>query len=195
MAWPGSAAKFGAATGAKDSGSGSSEATSAFPRESPAIDGVPGGDSDDTGGWIDGASRRGGGGTRGWGRPALGEAVAVGSRGSKGAFGPWGFLAAGGLAFLNLALPLCLFWLAAGRRRNFRIRTLMSLPIAVAIPLMAFLTLAPWLPVGSESLLASENRVFLTGTVAGVPIVLYVGWVVAGVIRRRWRSVLAHWWR
>ncbi len=67
----------------------------------------------------------------------------------------------------------------------------MALPIAVAIPLMAFLTLAPWLPVGPESLLASENRVFLTGTVAGVPIVLFVGWMVAGVIRRRWRSVLA----
>ena len=105
----------------------------------------------------------------------------------KGAFGPWGFLAAGALALLNLALPLCMFWLAVGRRTAFRIRALMALPVAVAIPLMAFLTLAPWLPVGSERVLASENRVFLTGTVAGVPIVLFVGLMVVGVIRRRWK--------
>jgi outer membrane protein assembly factor BamB len=109
----------------------------------------------------------------------------------KGAFGPWGFLAASGLAFVNVALPVFVLWLAGGRRRVFRIRTLMALPVAAAIPLIAFLTLAPWLPVGPERVLASEGRVFLTGTVGGVPIVLYVAWFVASVARRRWKTLLA----
>jgi hypothetical protein len=109
----------------------------------------------------------------------------------KGEFGPWGFVAAGGLAFLNLGIPVFVLWMAGGRRRAFRIRTLMALPVAAAIPLIAFLTLAPWLPVGPGRLLATEERVFLSGTVGGVPVVLYVGWMVMGVMRRRWKDVVA----
>ena len=109
----------------------------------------------------------------------------------KGAFGPWGLVAAGGLALVNLGIPVFVLWLASGRRRSFRIRTLMALPIAAVIPLMGYLTIGPWLPVGSGRLLATEGRVFLAGTVGGVPVVLYTMWMVAGVIRRRWKDVLA----
>ena len=109
----------------------------------------------------------------------------------KGAFGPWGFLAAGGLAFINLGIPVFILWLVGGRRRSFRIRTLMALPVAAVIPLMAYLTIGPWLPVQAGRLLATEGRVFIAGTVGGVPVVLYVGWMVMGVIRRRWKDVVA----
>ncbi len=109
----------------------------------------------------------------------------------KGAFGPWGLVAAGGLAFVNLGIPVFVLWLAGGRRKAFRIRTLMALPIAAVIPLMGYLTIGPWLPVGSGRLLATEGRVFLAGTVGGVPVVLYVTWMVVGAIRRRYTDVLA----
>ena len=108
-----------------------------------------------------------------------------------GEFGPWGLVAGGGLAFVNLGIPVFVLWLAGGRRKAFRIRTLMALPIAAVIPLMGYLTIGPWLPVGSGRLLATEGRVFLAGTLGGLPVVLYVGWVVMGVIRRRYTDVLA----
>ncbi len=109
----------------------------------------------------------------------------------KGEFGPWGLVVAGGLAFVNVGIPVFVLWLAGGRRKVFRIRTLMALPIAAVIPLMGYLTIGPWLPVGSGRLLATEGRVFLAGTLGGVPVVLYVTWLVVGAIRRRWKEVIA----
>ncbi len=108
----------------------------------------------------------------------------------KGPFGPWGFLAAAGLAFVNVALPLSILRLVAGRRR-FSIRALMALPVAAAMPLMAFLLLEPILPVDSTPLLASEKRIFTAGILVGLPIVFYVVWLVWSLAHLRWKSAAA----
>ena len=60
----------------------------------------------------------------------------------KGFFGPGAMLASAGLALVNVALPLLILLLVAGRRR-FSVAALMALPIAAAIPLMALLVLKP----------------------------------------------------
>ena len=104
----------------------------------------------------------------------------------KGPIGPWGFLAAGGLAFFNVVLPLFILRLAAGRRR-FSVRALMALPVAVAVPLMLYLMLEPLLPVSSSPWLTSERRLFVAGTVAGLPIIIYAVSVVWFLVRGRFR--------
>ena len=50
----------------------------------------------------------------------------------------WILLACGGLALLNVVLPLGILRLAAGRRR-WSMRVLVALPIAAVVPLMAYL--------------------------------------------------------
>jgi hypothetical protein len=109
----------------------------------------------------------------------------------KGYYGPTAFLVAACLALVNVVLPLLILRLAAGGRRVFRMRALMVVPIAAAVPLMAILILAPWLPVGDQRWLATEWRVFLAGTLAGVPILLYVAWMAASLVRRRPRAIVA----
>ena len=108
-----------------------------------------------------------------------------------GAFGPMSFLVSGGLALVNVGLPVLILWLAAGKRRQFHIRSLLVLPLAVAVPLMSFLTIGPALEVWPQLFLSSEVSVFLVGTVFGVPIVFYVVCVVAMLGRRRWKLALA----
>ena len=62
----------------------------------------------------------------------------------------------------------------------------------VVIPLLCYLNLAPWLPVSNEEWLSTGNRVFVTGTVAGVPVVFGATAVVAaGLLRRRWKTIAA----
>jgi hypothetical protein len=101
-----------------------------------------------------------------------------------GPFGPWGFVAAAGLALINFIVPISIVRIAAGRRR-FGIRALMALPLASAIPIMVFLMLEPVLPVGSSPLLGSEQRLFIAGTAAGLPVVLAVMLAAKGLVRRR----------
>ena len=95
-----------------------------------------------------------------------------------GMFGPMAFLVAGGLALVNVVLPLLVLRLVIGRRRVFRMWVLMVMPVAVVVPLMVYLSVAAWLPVGEQRWLATEQRVFVVGTLAGVPVVL--GVVVGG---------------
>ena len=109
----------------------------------------------------------------------------------RGPLGPWGFLTAGGLAWINVLLPLLILRVARGRRRAFSIRGLMLLPVVAAIPLMVLLELVPWLPLESDRFLATDIRLFVTGTLAGVPIVLGVWWVVTDVYRGRVRTIAA----
>jgi hypothetical protein len=109
----------------------------------------------------------------------------------KGLFEPKAWLAAGGLALVNVVLPLFFLRQVAGRRRAFRMWALMVVPIAAAVPLMCYLTLAPWLPVGNERLFASERRVFLVGALGGVPIVLYAWSMSANLLRLRFKPVVA----
>ena len=47
-----------------------------------------------------------------------------------------------------MILPLFILWLIAGRRRVFRMWTLMLLPVAAAVPLVTHPRIVPWLPVG-----------------------------------------------
>ena len=89
---------------------------------------------------------------------------------------------------VNVGLPLLILRLAARKRRQFNIRSLMVLPLAAAIPLMTFLTLAPC-GAGPAPWLSSEKAEFIAGTLAGIPIVYYVLWM-GGAWCRRWKLVL-----
>ena len=101
-----------------------------------------------------------------------------------------GVLALFGLALLNLFVPLGILWLAA-RRRPWSLRALMALPVAAAVPLSAFLTLEPLMPIPAPTspLPSSPLALFALGTAAGVPVVFFA--VVAGwtLVRRRWRNL------
>jgi hypothetical protein len=109
----------------------------------------------------------------------------------KGPLGPWGLAAASVLALVNVIVPVLILRLARGRRRYWSIRALMALPVAAAVPLMVFLTLVPRLPLGASPLLATEMRMFVTGTLAGLPILLCLVWLASSLVRVRWRPVLA----
>ncbi len=96
-----------------------------------------------------------------------------------------------GLALMNVFVPILILVLVAGRRRAFRVSALLALPVVAVLPLMAYLAVSPWLPVNESALLASEGRVYLAGTLAGVPIVYFLVVMVGNLVRRRWRRVLA----
>jgi outer membrane protein assembly factor BamB len=108
-----------------------------------------------------------------------------------GALGPKNFFASGGLALVNVVLPLWIVRRAKGNRRFFHIRALMVLPLVAAIPLMTYLTLAPWMPSDLGRLLSSETRIFLGGTLAGLPVVYFMGVMGASVVRRRGQALSA----
>ncbi len=109
----------------------------------------------------------------------------------KGPFGPWGFLTAGGLAGINVLVPWLIMRMVRGRRRSFRVRELMMLPAAAAIPLMVYLTVVPGLPLGANRFLATDGRLFISGSLAGLPIVLCVVWLCVSLVRLRFGRVLA----
>ena len=109
----------------------------------------------------------------------------------KGALGPWGFLAALGLAVVNVAVPFLIVRVARGRHRYLSLRALMALPVAAAVPLMVLVTVVPRLPLSVSPLLSSTIRLFVSGTVAGVPMLLCIGWMGASMVRGRLRLILA----
>jgi hypothetical protein len=108
----------------------------------------------------------------------------------EGPVGPWGFLAACALALVNVVVPLLILRPVAGRRQ-VSVRALMALPVAAAIPLMSFLMLEPVLPVGTSALNSTEKRVFVTGTLAGLPMVVSAVLVAWCVARGRLRPLAA----
>src|SRR5262249_28734627 len=67
----------------------------------------------------------------------------------------------------------------------------MALPVAVAFPLMAFLSLEPLIPIPAPTspMPASPMAVFALGTLAGVRVVAYVATAGVSLIRRRWRTL------
>ena len=83
------------------------------------------------------------------------------------AFGPWSFVASGGLALLNVGLPLLIFWLAVGKRRRFKMWSLLVLPLAAAVPLLSYRMIAPSLEVWPGALSQWESVAFLAGTRGG----------------------------
>ncbi len=107
----------------------------------------------------------------------------------KGAVGLNGILVSGCLALVNVFLPIFLVRLAIGRRRAFKMWALMVMPAVAVVPLVVYQSVTPWLSVGDGRLLATQTRVFLTGTVAGIPVVIYLVLVVGNLVRRRWGAV------
>ncbi len=106
----------------------------------------------------------------------------------KGFFGPLALVASTGLALINFGLPMMIILLATHRRR-LTVRALMTLPIAAAIPLVSFLTLSPWLPVGTSRALATELQVFLDGTLVGMPIFWCAVWTIPSLVRGRFKPI------
>ena len=108
-----------------------------------------------------------------------------------GAFGPWGLLTAMGLAGVSVFVPVSIVRLARGRRRTYTIRALMSVPVAAAVPLLVYLTVVPRLPhLSASPLLATDGRMFVTGSLAGVPMLACVMWIGVSVVRRRWSGLV-----
>jgi hypothetical protein len=99
-----------------------------------------------------------------------------------------GFLAAIGLALVNVVLPIAILRLAA-RRKPWTMRLLMAIPVAAAIPLTVFLALQGRMPSQIGTVPVSARIVFVLGTLAGLPIVVHAGLVVWSLIRRRWRAL------
>ena len=67
----------------------------------------------------------------------------------------------------------------------------MFLPVAAVVPLLVYLWVTPWLPVGESKLVGTEGRVFLTGTLGGLPVVLYLGIVGNVLVRLRWKRIVS----
>jgi hypothetical protein len=98
------------------------------------------------------------------------------------------FLTVGGLALLNVVLPLAIIRLAA-RRRPWSIRVMMALPVGVAAPLTALLTIEPSMLPNAPLLPLSPSILFGLGTVAGLPVVIFAGLILASAFRLRWRRL------
>ncbi len=101
------------------------------------------------------------------------------------------FLVLIGLAVANVFFPMGIVWLAAGRRR-WSILTLMSLPVAAAVPLAVFHTFEPLIPAQIGATPVSPRLVFALGTIVGVPFVALPVAALALLVRRRWKP-LAGW--
>ncbi len=104
--------------------------------------------------------------------------------------GPSGFLAMSGLALVNMAVPMAILWLVA-RRRPWTIRLLLAIPVAAAVPLWVFQSRESLLPAQIGTLPIFSPRVFVLGTLAGLPIVLLAGVAAASLVRRRWKTLAA----
>jgi hypothetical protein len=98
-------------------------------------------------------------------------------------------VAAIGLAMISVIAPIAIVRLAA-RRWPWSLRLLMALPIAAAIPLAVFQARDSLLPERIGPIPATARPVFLLGTLAGLPILIYTGSVVSSLFRRRWRHPL-----
>ncbi len=94
------------------------------------------------------------------------------------------------LALVNVVLPLATLRLAA-RRRPWTIRLLMALPLAAAVPLCAVLTLEPLLPARALVLPINVKGQLVLGTLAGLPVVVYLTLIGWGMLRRRWLALAA----
>jgi hypothetical protein len=95
-----------------------------------------------------------------------------------------------GLAMVNVIVPIAIVRLAA-RRWPWSLRVLMALPVAAAIPLAVFQTRASLLPAQIGTIPASDRLMFILGTLAGLPIVLYAGLAGSILLRRGWPHALA----
>jgi tRNA A-37 threonylcarbamoyl transferase component Bud32 len=92
-------------------------------------------------------------------------------------------LALGGLALINVVVPLWILKLATWRR-VWSVRMLLALPVVVAIPMTAFLTFVSATSSMAGASAAQAIAGFAWATLGGLPIVCYGALVVSGLIRR-----------
>ncbi len=94
-----------------------------------------------------------------------------------------------GLAVVNVLFPLGIIWLAA-RRRLWSLLTLMSLPVAAAVPLSVFQTFEPLIPAQIGTTPVPPRLVFALGTLAGVPLIALIVAAGRSMIGRRWKRLM-----
>jgi hypothetical protein len=91
------------------------------------------------------------------------------------------------LALINVVVPLAILRLAA-RRRVSRLRRLLALPVAVAIPVAMFLyQFGSWTPPLDDPSTWDAVRPFALTALAGLPILFYLASAAGILVRRRWR--------
>jgi tRNA A-37 threonylcarbamoyl transferase component Bud32 len=98
-------------------------------------------------------------------------------------------LVLGGLALINLVVPLLILKLAT-RRRVWSVRMLLALPAVVAIPMTSFLTFVSAAPPMAHASAGEAIAYFGLDTLGGIPIVVYVALVGESLIRRRRRRLV-----
>jgi hypothetical protein len=98
-------------------------------------------------------------------------------------------LALGGLALINVVVPLLILKLAT-RRRVWSVRMLLALPAVVAIPMTAFLTFVSATPSMAGASAGEAIAGFGRATLGGMPIVVYVALLGSSLIRRRRRRLI-----
>jgi hypothetical protein len=108
----------------------------------------------------------------------------------SGSTGPWVALACSGLALVNVLLPLLILRFAT-RRRPWTIRVLSALPVAAAVPLMAYLVLEPMIEARPDSLFASTKLQFILGTLAGIPLIFLAAVAAWALLHRRAKTLAA----
>jgi hypothetical protein len=104
----------------------------------------------------------------------------------SGVVSPDTFLTNLGLALVNIVLPLLILRLATGRRPR-SMRRLMALPVAAAVPLMAYLIAAPALPRRSST--SDGAAEFFRATFMGLPLVCLATSAAWCLARRRHRQL------
>ena len=95
---------------------------------------------------------------------------------ADGLLPPQFLLALGGLALINVVVPLLILKLAT-RRRVWSVRMLLALPAVVAIPMTAFLTFVSATPSMAGASAGQAIAGFGRATLGGMPIVVYVALV------------------
>jgi hypothetical protein len=111
------------------------------------------------------------------------------SRQAASPLAPQFVLALGGLALINVVVPLLILKLAT-RRRAWSVRMLLALPAVVAIPMTAFLTFVSATPSMAGASAGEAIASFGRATLGGLPLVIYVALVGASLIRRRRRRLV-----
>jgi hypothetical protein len=118
-----------------------------------------------------------------------------------------GLVVAGALALVNLVIPVSEFRLGECRRA-WTVRHLMALPVVVALPLTTFIALDPLAPALPDPFPAIAEvlafmgtvagvavppctRLFVIGTLAGIPVIAFAALLGWTIIRWQWRRLSA----
>ena len=107
-----------------------------------------------------------------------------------GVVGPWGFVAACGLALVNVILPVLMLRPVAGRHQ-FNVRALMAVPGRRRHTADVVLDARARAAGGHKCAHIDREALFMTGTVAGLPMVVSAVLVAWSLAHGRFRSLAA----